>query len=75
MLKRAIPITFYTCEYPLSVQQPNRWVLLDTFDMLAPEFDTPRRPMAVLRWPDTAGLSGIEVFLAGHLIGRGRKAS
>jgi 2-polyprenyl-3-methyl-5-hydroxy-6-metoxy-1,4-benzoquinol methylase/uncharacterized protein YbaR (Trm112 family) len=73
VLKRAIPVTYYAGAYPLSPQQINEWALLDTFDMLAPEYDKPQTPATVRRWLDGAGLAGVEVFRAGHLVGRGRK--
>src|ERR1700733_11000330 len=73
LLKRAIPVTYYAGEYPLSVHQLNEWALLDTFDMLAPEYDNPQTSTTVRQWLGMAALSGVEVFRAGHLIGRGRK--
>ena len=72
-LKRAIPVTYYNGEYPLSSRQRSEWALLDTFDMLAPQFDQPQSASTVRRWLDQSGLDGVEVFLAGHLVGRGRK--
>jgi SAM-dependent methyltransferase len=72
-LKRMIPVANYTGVYPLSGQQLREWALLDTFDMLAPEYDRPQPAGRVRGWLEAAGLSGIEVFRAGHLVGRGSK--
>ncbi len=73
MLRRLIPVANYSGVYPLSAQQLREWALLDTFDMLAPEDDQPQPPGRVRVWLEAAGLTGIEVFRAGHLVGRGGK--
>jgi SAM-dependent methyltransferase len=75
LLKRIVPIADYTGIYPLSAHQIKEWALLDTFDMLAPEYDNPQTPARVRLWLEVAGLVGVEVFHAGHLVGRGRKLS
>jgi SAM-dependent methyltransferase len=72
-LKRAIPVTYYNGEFPLTPRQRSEWALLDTFDMLAPQYDQPQSATTVRRWLDQSGLASVEVFLAGHLVGRGRK--
>jgi SAM-dependent methyltransferase len=72
-LKRLIPVANYTGVYPLNAQQLKEWALLDTFDMLAPEYDKPQRARRVRRWLEAAGLAGVEVFRQGHLIGRASK--
>ena len=41
-LKRIIPVADYTGRFPLSDQQLKEWALLDTFDMLSPEYDKPQ---------------------------------
>jgi len=48
--------------------------LLDTFDMLAPEYDQPQSANTVRRWLEDSGLSAIEVFQSGHLVARGIKS-
>jgi SAM-dependent methyltransferase len=73
-LKRLIPVANYTGVYELNSQQLKEWALLDTFDMLAPEFDKPQTQTRVRRWFAAAGLADVEVFRAGHLVGRGTKA-
>jgi SAM-dependent methyltransferase len=72
-LQRLIPVVDYTGIYPLSPQQLEEWALLDTFDMLAPEYDNPQTVGTVRRWLEAAGLAGIEVFHEGHLVGRGHR--
>jgi hypothetical protein len=72
-LKRMIPVANYAGVYPLSAQQMKEWALLDTFDMLAPEYDKPQPPGRVRGWLEAAGLAGVEVFREGHLVGRGSK--
>lgn len=75
LLKRLIPIADYTGIYLLSAHQLKEWALLDTFDMLAPEYDNPQTSARVRCWLETAGLVGVELFHEGHLVGRGRKRS
>lgn len=72
-LRRLVPVANYKKILPLSDEQLNEWALLDTFDMLAPEFDNPQTRKTILQWMQQAGLEGIEVLKAGHLVGRGRK--
>jgi SAM-dependent methyltransferase/uncharacterized protein YbaR (Trm112 family) len=72
-LKRIIPIADYTGIYPLSARQLQEWALLDTFDMLAPEYDNPQTSATVRSWIEMAGLVEVKVFHEGHLVGRGRK--
>jgi 2-polyprenyl-3-methyl-5-hydroxy-6-metoxy-1,4-benzoquinol methylase len=72
-LKRLIPIADYTGIYPLNARQLQEWALLDTFDMLAPEYDNPQTASQVRRWFEAAGLVEVNVFHAGHLVARGRK--
>lgn len=73
ILKRLVPVANYAGVYPLSPQQLKEWALLDTFDMLAPEYDKPQRARRVRTWLEAAGLTGVEVFRAGHLVGRGHR--
>jgi hypothetical protein len=37
------------------------WAVLDTFDMLAPRYDSPQTPATVQRWFTAAGLTDIQV--------------
>jgi SAM-dependent methyltransferase len=73
-LKRLVPVANYTGILPLDREQLKEWALLDTFDMLAPKYDHPEPTAGRLRrWLDAAGLSQVEVFRPGHLVGRGTR--
>jgi SAM-dependent methyltransferase len=72
-LKRLIPIADYTGVFPLSVHQLKEWALMDTFDMLAPEYDNPQTSARVRHWLEQAGLVEVEVFHETLLVGRGLK--
>ena len=72
-LKRVVPVADYTGIYPLSDQQLREWALLDTFDVLAPAYDSPQTAATVRRWLDEARLIDVRIFHSGHLVGRGRK--
>lgn len=74
LLKRIVPVANYKGILPLSDEQLQEWALLDTFDWLAPEFDSPQTPATVQAWLQQAGLKDIEVLTAVHLAGRGRKS-
>ena len=71
-LKRAIPIADYTGIYDLNARQLEEWALLDTFDMLGPEYDQPQTAATARKWLVDAGFVGVEVFREGHLVARGR---
>ena len=73
-LKRAIPVADYTGIYPLNAEQLKEWALLDTFDMLAPEYDNPQTINTIQKWFEKAEFINIEIFHEGHLVGRGNKS-
>ncbi len=73
VLRRLVPVADYTGVYPLTQEQLKEWALLDTFDMLAPLYDSPQSSATLRRWLEGAGLSDVEVFHEGHLVGRGRR--
>lgn len=73
VLKRLVPVANYSGVYPLDARQLREWALLDTFDMLAPEYDQPQPAGRVRGWLEAAGLQGVEVLRAGHLVGRGSR--
>jgi hypothetical protein len=73
-LKRAIPVADYTGIYPLNAEQLKEWALLDTFDMLAPEYDNPQTINTIQNWFEKAEFINIEIFHEGHLVGRGYKS-
>jgi ubiquinone/menaquinone biosynthesis C-methylase UbiE len=74
-LKRMVPVANYEGAYPLSEKQLVEWATLDTYDWLSPRYDQPQTPATLRRWFEEAGLADIEVFLADHLTGRGRRKS
>lgn len=50
------------------------WAYLDTFDMLAPQYDNPQTPQTFRRWHEEAGLKEIDVHLGYNGVeGRARK--
>jgi len=73
IFKRIIPVADYTGRYPLSEKQLLEWALLDTFDMLAPEYDNPQSASTAKQWFEEAGFADIEIFQEGHLVARGKK--
>lgn len=73
VLKRIIPIADYTGIYPLTEEQLKEWALLDTFDMLSPQYDNPQTKQTIENWFTRAAFDDIEVLHEGHLVGRGRK--
>jgi SAM-dependent methyltransferase len=70
-LRYAIPVANHEPDFPLSPEQVREWALLNTYDMLAPVHDHPQSAKTLATWFLSAGLSEIEVFRRGHLIGRG----
>ena len=72
VLKRLVPVADFTGIFPLSEQQLKEWVLLDTFDMLSPTYDSPQSAATVQCWFEEAKLVGIEVGHWGHLVGRAK---
>ena len=73
LIGRLIPIADYEGIHPLNEVQRLQWAILDTFDRLAPRYDRPQTPRTLTRWLDEAGLTGIEVFRQGVLVGRGQR--
>ncbi len=73
-LRQIVPIANYSGQYPLAQSQLREWAVLDTFDMLAPAYDKPQSSATLRRWFDEAGFTGVEVFPAGHLVGRAKRA-
>jgi SAM-dependent methyltransferase len=73
LTRRILPAANYEGMYGLDRRQLREWAVLDTFDMLSPEFDQPQTPRTLHRWTHEAGLQEIEVGKFGHLVARGRK--
>lgn len=72
-LKRFVPVADYTGIYPLNKRQLEEWALLDTFDMLGPQYDSPQTEATIKTWMVLAGLDRIEIFHATLLVVRGVK--
>jgi hypothetical protein len=68
-----VPVANYEGVYPLSEPQLREWAVLDTFDMLAPAHDHPQSARTLRAWFVESGIRSVEVFRAGHLVGRGVK--
>ena len=73
LLKRLVPVADYTGIYPLNQRQLEEWALLDTFDMLGPQYDSPQTAPTIRKWMSGAGLQDIDVFHATLLVVRGVK--
>ena len=62
-----IPIKDYRGVLPgLSKAEEIEWSILDTFDFLAPQFDTPQSWRTMTRWCAEAGLTDIRLSRAGN---------
>lgn len=56
----AIPVANYTGERRLTLAQRYRWAILDTFDMLSPEYDQPQTESEASAALASGGLAGID---------------
>jgi 2-polyprenyl-3-methyl-5-hydroxy-6-metoxy-1,4-benzoquinol methylase len=72
-LQRLLPIVNYYKEFTLDKTQQEEWSLLDTFDWLSPEHDHPQTATTAREWMNEAGMKGVEVLKASHLVARGYK--
>jgi SAM-dependent methyltransferase len=72
-LKRLIPVADYSGIYNLDHQQLCEWALLDTFDMLAPKYDSPQTPSTMQAWMCSCGMEQVEILHASLLVARGVK--
>lgn len=61
ILQRTLPVANYTGRLPLSKKQMLEWALLDTFDMLSPQFDNPVTFSQVFKMFIDSGLSNVNV--------------
>jgi SAM-dependent methyltransferase len=73
VLKRLVPVADYTGIFALTDQQLKEWALLDTFDMLAPTYDSPQTAPTVQRWFEEAKFVNVQIGHWGHLVARGTK--
>jgi SAM-dependent methyltransferase len=58
---RLVPISEYSY-MGLSKQANREWAILDTFDMLSPQFDLPQSAATIRSWFEAEGFQNIEVF-------------
>jgi SAM-dependent methyltransferase len=72
-LRYLIPVMNYEGDYPLSREQLVEWAVLDTFDMLSPQYDHPQSAKDLRSWFRSAGMENIEVFRQGFHVGRATK--
>jgi len=77
-LNWALLIADYRGRYPLSESMLKEWAILDTFDMLAPAYDSPQTVETVRAWYQEAGMVNIQVQLGcadvfRGVVGRGSK--
>jgi SAM-dependent methyltransferase len=72
-LRYLMPVANYRGVFRLSEGQLREWAVLDTFDMLASNYDQPQSARTLRRWLTDAGLDDIAVERPGFLVGRGRK--
>jgi len=73
VLRAIIPISNYEGVHDLNATQLNEWAILDTYDMLGPAHDQPQARATLMLWFKEIGFERVEVFRAGHLVGRGIK--
>jgi ubiquinone/menaquinone biosynthesis C-methylase UbiE/uncharacterized protein YbaR (Trm112 family) len=70
-LGRVSPVANYYGVLPLTPRQQLEWSLLDTFDWYGPAYDNPQTAATLRTWASEAGMRGVEIEKAGHLVVRG----
>ena len=74
VLRRVVPVADYTDDYALTKQQLEEWALLDTFDMLAPQYDSPQTAKTARQWFEEVNFINVQVGHWAHLGARGTKS-
>lgn len=70
---RMVPIVEYS-HLGLPAELNREWAILDTFDMLSPEYDYPQSLATVQRWFDEAGFIDVQVRNGlNGVVGKGRR--
>ena len=46
----------------LSEEKQKEWVILDTFDMLSPKYDSPQKISTIKKWFENSNLKNIEIY-------------
>ncbi len=72
-LSSIVPIVNYKNILPIRDEDLLDWAILDTFDMLSPEYDNPQTMKSLRNWFIEAGLMNIQIFKKGMIVGRGMK--
>jgi 2-polyprenyl-3-methyl-5-hydroxy-6-metoxy-1,4-benzoquinol methylase len=72
-LRYAVPVSNHAPDWPLNEQQVKEWALLNTFDMLSPQYDSPQSAETLRSWFEQSGMVNIDVFPAGFYVGRAKK--
>lgn len=72
-LKRLVPVADYRGIFPFTPSQHLQISILDTFDMLAPAYDSPQTKSTAKRWFEEMGFVDIDVLHRSHLVARGTK--
>ena len=60
LFRAVIPVANYVDFKELSLRQRYQWAILDTFDMLAPAYDSPQRQADVVQTLTMSGIGGIQ---------------
>jgi hypothetical protein len=69
-LRWMVPVANHRLDYPeLSRAQIREWAVLNTYDMLAPAYDSPQDAPTLEGWFREAGLRDVRVYRRGHLVG------
>ncbi len=72
-----IPIPCWNyLDWGLSYKQRREWAIMDTFDALAPAYDTPRTLEEIREWCDPAVIEDVDLFIGGNgVVVNGRRRS
>jgi SAM-dependent methyltransferase len=75
LISQVIPIANYSTRFPLlSKEELMEWAVMDTFDMLSPEYDKPISISTVRKWFEDAGFEIVYVGPGENgVVGVGRK--
>lgn len=69
-----VPCWNYTGMLPLTDEQIRQWAILDTFDALSPQYDSPQTIETMREWFEQAGLQEIDVRFGGNgILGNARR--
>jgi len=72
-LRHLVPVSNYDGVLPLRPAQVREWAILDTYDMLAPRYDSPQSAAKLRSWFAEDGFSNVQVLQLDQLVGRGSR--